>query len=254
MLLGLLACVACARNQPAAAPPPARVACALPAPEVLHADGAVVTYRWELGDADRWLAAAPRVGPATEALRAAIRARVPDVSPDAILDRQIARYAGTADPVELGEVHNATLVRSRRGGRLRAMTCLEAALYELQTTRFPQASHPTELQAFVLRHGARLAVYFIAGDRPFPPKATHAMPAIERELAAGWRLWAHVHNHTFEFTDDRHAALGTPAPSTNDVHYYKNVAEELRLERIVVINGFDAVELSVAELALLQGR
>ncbi|HEU0030252.1 MAG TPA: hypothetical protein VFQ53_06460 [Kofleriaceae bacterium] len=249
MMRAAIVVLVAACGTPVATPRPS---CELPPSTVLHHEGTAIVEHWILDDAARWLAEAPAVGPATARFRAAIRAKV-DVTPAAIFARQIARYAGSSDPMELGEVHNTTLVRDGKVGMLRPMSCLEAALYERQTARYPEETHPTEFHGFVLRRGTQLDVVMLASDQPFPPKVGLAMPHVDPALAAGWTLWGHLHDHTFEFTADRNAALGTPAPSTTDVQFYRNFADS-GLERALVTNGFVTVEIRASELPQLSGR
>ena len=226
-------------------------------PVEIFRDGPLVEQVWELDDRDAgWLNALdPPPTPAVARFREAIRTRVGDVNPFTILEREEARWTGSADPVEQQELRNTQRVKKRQVGVIRKLSGLEMALLDAQLARVPDmAEKPAEFQAFVLRHGPRWRIYFVASDTPYPPKPVHVLPAVQKDVSSGWTLAEHVHVHTFEQGGGRNVGLGTPAPSSNDVQFYRMLADEYGLERAAVTNGFDTIEVQASELGKLEAR
>jgi hypothetical protein len=222
-------------------------ACALPESTVLLRDGNAVLERWDLPADGPWL---EPVLP-TDASYAAYRAAIRDAGAE--LARPIAD-----EPVANSDDEREIWRRERINADVaapyvRPIRCLEAALFARQHARYDQLSHPTELTSVILRKDRVLRVYAGASDQMFPPKTVYGLTEARRDHAGGWRVIAQLHNHTIQKRAGRHA-LGSPAPSTADVHLLRNVAPELALERILVTNGVFTADIPTTELARFQAR
>lgn len=88
---------------------------------------------------------------------------------------------------------------------------------------------------------------------------------VRLDVAAGFVLEAHLHNHPFMFdrkvgdrmwtTAETQADFGGEvAPSLTDVHFYRNALAETGLREIWVTNGFETVHIPSAELGKLHGH
>ena len=255
--LAIVALLSACASVPAARPAPVDPIdprCRLPAPTILRRDGSAVLARWDVPDDPRWSAPVIPDDPRYLAYRRAIR----DAGAD--LARPIAD-AQRADTEELRELWrrehaNADLVYGGTG-RVRRIHCLDAAVFAYQHARHDQLVQPTELLAMVLRKsvGGRgmLRIYFGASDVLFPPKSVYGLDHAARDVADGWRLAVHLHNHTIVKRGGR-PALGTPAPSTSDVGLLRNVAADLGLASVWVTNGIYTAEVPAAALARFHTR
>ena len=135
-------------------------------------------------------------------------------------------------------------------GRIRPATCLEGLLWQAQHRRYPMLRHPTEFGAFVLQKGQRLRLYFSAMDRLGQKLRSAVMSRVRHDVAGGFRLVAHLHNHPFLFDrkpgDRLYSTAATQqdvggalAPSATDVQLYRRLRRTLHLEAAWITNGFD---------------
>lgn len=195
--------------------------------------------------------------PALSAFLDTVRTRVGALDARALLERQVAYYAGRPDSDSQGEAANGRIVLGDSAGTLRPADCLEALLVEYQAARFPMASHPTEFHAVVMERsdaGRRwVRVYFAASGAPWPPKAKLLFERAEADRAAGWRAVAHLHNHPFEFSSGGDIA-GANAPSLTDVQFWRHLRESLGIESARVTNGFATFEAPAAAFDRLHAR
>jgi len=134
---------------------------------------------------------------------------------------------------------NATVGQSRLGV-IRPLNCLEATLLARQV-QLNSPAHMREFVAYVLRSDAteRTKIYWLAGPGEFPPKADRLKPLIRKDVQAGWRLYAIIHNHT--------GPAPVAAPSGSDTYFALSWAEE-GAERFIVLGGLRAFDASSAEL------
>jgi hypothetical protein len=195
--------------------------------------------------------------PALSSFLDTVRIRAGTLDARALLERQVAYYAGRPDSDSQGEAANGRIVLGGSAGRLRPADCLEALLVETQAARFPMASHPTEFHAVVMERrdaGRRwIRVYFAASGAPWPPKAKLLFERAEADRAAGWRAVAHLHNHPFEFSSGGDIA-GANAPSLTDVQFWRHLRESLGVESARVTNGFATFEAPAAAFDRLHAR
>lgn len=186
------------------------------------------------------------------------------VDPRSLIERQRAIYA--VAPAEWrGEATNASLVLDGRVGRIAPIGCLEAMLWKWQAARYPMLEHPTEFGAFVMRGNGRVRVYLSSADLVGQKVRAPVTERLQRDARAGFRLFAHVHNHPFlldrvvgdrmwtlEVTKDDVA--GALAPSMTDVQFFRNFHDSSGLEEGWVTNGIHTARFSAREFTTLQGR
>ncbi len=150
---------------------------------------------------------------------------------------------------------NSQLVFEGVVGKIRPINCLEAHLFDYQAARFDMLEQPTEFHGFILRRDSagmkKIKVYFTASNEMFPPKPKYAVAAIEVDVQNGWELYAHLHNHNFDFTDSTDIMYGPTAPSKPDAHYYKALVARFNLQYALVTNGVNTVQIEAGELELL---
>jgi hypothetical protein len=139
------------------------------------------------------------------------------------------------------------------GGDVRAVSCLEAALFALQDARYSQLTQPSEFVAQILRKDGRLKIYFGAGDGPVPPKRVYGIDEAAADVAAGWTYSAVLHNHTLQRRGPT-LALGVPVPSTSDVSLFAGLVARLGLREVWVTNGIYTGVVSAANLVKFSGR
>jgi hypothetical protein len=85
----------------------------------------------------------------------------------------------------------------------------------------------------------------------FPRGAYYGTDEARADVAAGWTFWTVFHNHTVKTLAGK-PALGSPAPSINDVHLFQQLVAELGLEEIWVTNGMYTAVIPGAALAEFQ--
>ncbi len=154
---------------------------------------------------------------------------------------------------ENGDSINAELVHSGKIGKIRKMNFLEAQLLNYQISRYPLLNHPTEFHGFIMSNKAlkRIRVYFAASDQPWPPKPHLIIDAIEKDLKKGWKLKFHLHNH---YEPKSNNYLGILAPSMTDAHYYNMLKEEYKIEKAIITNGFNTVEIKANDFNRLKAN
>lgn len=152
-----------------------------------------------------------------------------------------------------GDRVNTWLVKTKQAGRTVPIRFLEAQLLNYQLGRYPLLSHPTEFHAFILQNDSlnRTRVYFASGDQRWPPQPIVILDTMVTDLQKGWKLRYHLHNH-YEPKMDQ--CLGILAPSLADAQYYKMLAEEYKLEKALITNGFHTVEIEATEFELFRSH
>ena len=211
---------------------------------MLVQEGAAILQRWDLPLDGPWRTETLPDDAGYRTYRAAIR------DAGAELARPIADppVASTGEEREMWrrEDVNAELAAPY----IRPVHCLEAALFAYQHARYDQLGQPTEFVSVIVRDDTTLRVYFGASDQMFPPKRVYGIDEARRDVAAGWRYVAHLHNHTIRKRAGKHA-LGTPAPSGPDVHLLGGIEG---LAAVWVTNGVYTADIPGRELARFQAR
>jgi hypothetical protein len=194
--------------------------------------------------------------------RDAVARRVGSVTPHALLARQ-QRIFGAAETPELArEATNGGLVLDGGAGRIAQVTCLESLLWERQAARYPMLEHPTEFSALVLRGAGAVRVYLSGADRVGQRIRQEVLSRVRDDLARGYTLILHLHNHPFllgrrvgdrmwtteETVED---VAGGLAPSLTDVQLYRSLRNDLGLQDAWVTNGLDTGRFDAADFARL---
>lgn len=141
-----------------------------------------------------------------------------------------------------GDQMNSLLVHSGSLGIIRNINYLEAQLLNYQSSKYPLFSHPTEFHGFILINDSLnlVRVYFASSDQPWPPKPNIILDEMEQDLKNGWKFKYHLHNH---YEPKSNNYIGIMAPSLADAQYYKMLFEEFNLEKALITNGFNTVEI-----------
>jgi hypothetical protein len=227
-----------------------QIPCQLPEPAVLLAEGTAVLQQWELPDQAVWFSEALPQSPGYAAYRAAIDAAGND-EPRPPVDVSAAQRATDGELWRREEANVASMYAG--AGDVRAVRCLDAALFALQDARYSHLTQPTEFIAHVLRKDGRLKIYFGAGGEPFPPKSVYGIDEVAVDVAAGWQYWIALHNHPLQ-TRGGKSTLGVPVPSTSDVSLLAGLVARLGLREVWVTNGMYTGVVSAENLARFVGR
>lgn len=203
--------------------------------------------RFDLRDSRRlWRAAEPDTTIAR--FREAVRARLAsDPEPRPLLERQRAIFAGIAGAMR-GEAEISQRVLDGQLGRIAPISCLEAMLWKWQDARYPMLAHPTEFGAYVLRRPGAVRVYLSSDDRVGQRMREAVRDSVRADVAAGYRLVAHLHNHPFLFgrvlgdrmwttAETQRDVAGALAPSMSDVAFYQALFAGDPLGEAWVTNG-----------------
>lgn len=200
-----------------------------------------------------------------ESYRARVAARLDGhLAPRELLLRQRAVMAAIGTENARGDAENATLLLEGRAGTIGPASCLEALLFREQLRRYPMPAHPSEFGAFVLRGKGRVRVYFSSFETVGAKIRGEVTGRVRADVASGFELTAHLHNHPFLFDrvpDDRMwttpetvaDVAGALAPSTNDVHFYRSLREEVDLRGAWVTNGLDTARFTAQDMHRLRG-
>ncbi len=152
-----------------------------------------------------------------------------------------------------GDRINALLVHTGTIGKIREINYLESQILDYQINRYPLFSHPTEFHGFITRNEREkmIRIYFAAGDKEWPPKPSIIIKELEEELANGWSLIGHLHNHFCKKDKDY---IGILAPSLADAQYYKMLKEKFNLEKALITNGFHTVEIESRDFSKFESH
>lgn len=197
--------------------------------------------------------------------RDSVRARL-GAEPDSrsLIERQQKVYA--AMPGDLGgEAANARMLLDGRAGTIAPISCLEAMLWKWQASRFPMLTHPTEFGALILQSAGRVRIYLSSDDLVGQRFRETISQLVRHDVASGYRLVAHLHNHPFLFNrvvGDRmwtmegtvNDVAGALAPSMTDVQFYRNLRKSLGLAEAWVTNGMESARFVARDFDALTGR
>jgi hypothetical protein len=219
---------------------------------ILHRDGSELHLSWLIADRPELWQEAAATPEALLHYREKVKQVVPDVSPLGLIraNREAHPWLEREHPAEARINH---LVESGLG-KHRPMNCIETQILAFQAARFPLYEQPTEIVALILRRtdkaGDVVKVFAAADDDSVVPKPDQAVTLAEADVAAGWRLVAVFHNHTFNHDRER-GLYPVAAPSASDLQISVALAERLGLESILVADGFSTLELTAAEFRQL---
>jgi hypothetical protein len=113
---------------------------------------------------------------------------------------------------------------------------------------FSQFGPETEFSAYILeKEGQRLVHVqtmvqsFVADDDFFADK-------VEPDIAAGFRLIAHLHNHPFFFQNKSGDVAGTLVASGPDCRFFLSLMADHPGMKAIITNGFHSNEFSLEEV------
>ena len=222
---------------------------------ILEKNGPEIFQTWEFRDQAYWGNASTGNAPFLEDYRLALSDTLGAETLAAEVERRSRQdipFPTETDSLD-GDQLNAAYVQSGQLGEVRPINLLEAQLLNYQASRFPLFDKPTEFHAFILAGNKpkRLRVYYAASDTPWPPKATPLMEHIRQDLANGWLLQHHLHNH---YNEEKDKYVGTLAPSLADAHYYKMLRDEYGVVSTLITNGFHTVEIQKEDFDFFQSH
>lgn len=263
-LLLTLVAPSCRTSRPTVASPPCELT-ERPA-EVVPVTGKLLPGElhevFDIPDAPAWWTDAPEDAE-RQRYREALRTRLgePALVQRALLERSQARFAARKDSARR-EAENSARVLDGSAGTVGPSSCLEWRLFQRQARRFPMLEHPTEFHAYILRGQQRVRVYFSGADHVGGKLRPEVTERVAQDIARGFTLVAHVHNHNFMFDrkpGDRMWTTpetvddtgGGVAPSLSDVQAYRNMRESLGLAAAWVTNGLDTGRYTARDFDLL---
>jgi len=186
--------------------------------------------------------------------RSEIAKRVPDLDPFSILQREYNDFIRSGDPVFVSEAALTRFVLEKKAGSIRPIHCLESLLLSVQLKRQSMIDQPSEFGAFLMRKGdaaqMQLRIYFSTWDKPGGKIDSKVWDRIERDLADGWILERHLHNHNFMFQDPV-SVMGGVCPSRPDLRMYIDLVHAHGLQAASVTNGLSTIDLTVADILSL---
>jgi len=157
----------------------------------------------------------------------------------ALLVRQrdvFIRYLGE----EAAALHQAML--DGEVGTLGDITCFQSILFDLQNRDWPLSLGPVEMGAYVLERdtsaGLQLRAYAKTQKQGGVTGISLAdlETRVNTDLAAGWRLRAHLHSHPLS-PDGQYDIAGTVIPSDADANTYRRQRDERGLQEAWITNG-----------------
>lgn len=208
-------------------------------------EGEALSFVWTLSDDPSWLSPYGGEDPRHKKFTRSVRAAL-DAQPSALIRRQRAVFAknGRATAKLDWALDRLDLIKPI--GRLQAVLFMTHWRDEKPQGR--------EFQTFILNQDGLYRVYYTRADaRGAWPVAKKVRALASRDLAAGWKLYAHLHNHPF-FPENPHGDLaGTPVPSEDDAQLYRELAVWGRLERAWITNGLHTLELPMSQFPRVPG-
>ncbi|MFL5812701.1 MAG: hypothetical protein ACJ763_03920 [Bdellovibrionia bacterium] len=183
-----------------------------------------------------------------------IEKRVPDHNQISLLKHEYQDFLQSGDPAYLAETFATQLVFTKQAGHIRPINCLESLLLTIQLKRQPMIEQPSEFGAFILKNTdasyPKLKIYYSTFDRPGGKVSQTVTSLIESDLASGWILWRHLHNHNFLFQNSI-SIMGGTCPSRPDLQLYLDLIRTYGLKSASVTNGFETADLTPADFIKL---
>lgn len=190
-----------------------------------------------------------------------IRSRTPwtaleNLSNGITVRRHALSFLSPGDPFRASleaDIRNVRKIVEGRIGVIRPVRCPEGlAMREFLKTA-DLRSHPQEFMAIVLEKNGVLKMLGDFYRRPAGSVVGVATsPAVlaetKRWLKIGWRYYAHLHNHPFNFDNDYGDIGGALAPSDADIATYRLQ----KPERALITNGLEVIEIKRSEFDLFE--
>lgn len=191
------------------------------------------------------------------AFRNEIAKLVPDLDQFSILQREHQDFIQSGNPKYLSEAAATKLVLTKQAGHIRHINCLETLLLTLQLKRQPMIQQPSEFGAFILKNtdaaNAKLKIYYSTFDRPGGKIDSTVLGMVEHDVAEGWILWQHLHNHNFLFQNPI-GVMGGTCPSRSDLQLYLDLVKSYGLQSAAVTNGFSTDDLTPIDFIKLSAQ
>jgi hypothetical protein len=236
-------------------------------PEVLGIDGSDTTEwhgKFDMPDQPRlWQAA--DMDTVISRFRDGVRLRLgPRIDAKSLIERQRAIFAELPGEWR-GEAVNGSLVLEERVGSIGSTNCIEAMLWKWQAARYPMLEHPTEFGAFVLRRNGEVRIYLSSADMVGQRLRSGLIKLVEADVAAGFEVVAHSHNHPFLFdrrvgdrmwtTEATKADVaGALAPSMTDVQLFRALRSSIGLREAWITNGLESARFMADDFNKLVAR
>jgi hypothetical protein len=212
---------------------------------------------WTLNDSPLYESSTVADDPAFSDFQSEIKKRVSDLDQYSILKREYQDFMQSGDPAFLAEAHATQLVFTKQAGHIRPIYCLESAFLTIQLKRQSMIEQPSEFGAFILKSTdsthPQLKIYYSTFDRPGGKISPIVTSLIENDLANGWVLWRHLHNHNFMFQNSI-SVMGGTCPSRPDLQLYLDLVRTYGLQSAAVTNGFDTNEMTRADFIKLTSQ
>lgn len=188
-----------------------------------------------------------------------LKSRVKDTNPYTLLAKEYNDFMNSRNPELIAEAINMDLARNKTAGVLYPMNCLEALLLNQQIERGLSWDRPMEFSAFVLKKTVSgksyLKIYYSTNDRPGGKLNSQVVDLIQTDVTDGWKLFNHLHNHTFNTSAPNNITLvGAPSPSLTDVALYRDFFTSIGLKSASVTNGFDTLHIDSNDFYIFQIR
>jgi hypothetical protein len=139
-------------------------------------------------------------------------------------------------------------------GRIEPAACLESLLLDAHLRAHGKKGYKTEFQAAVLQHASsgKLKIYFLSGLSIGAPAIDPVLDLLSKDVADGWEMVFHLHNHPFLFNNLGGDIAGTVVPSDGDVGVYSKLRSAFMLQQAWITNGFDTLRVDHTQFHLLQ--
>jgi hypothetical protein len=172
----------------------------------------------------------------------------------ALLERQrdvFIRYLGP----DAGLFHQRIL--DGEVGTLGDITCIQSILFDLQNRDWPLSLGPVEMGAYILERrvgsNTQLRAYVKTQKQSDVTgiSLSDLDARLNADLAAGWQLRAHMHNHPLS-PDGIYDIAGTVIPSTPDSNTYRALRDQKGLREAWITNGVDSALYLASEFDELE--
>ncbi len=172
----------------------------------------------------------------------------------ALLERQRDVFICYLGP-QAGELHQRIL--DGEVGTLGDITCIQSILFDLQNRDWPLSLGPVEMGAYILERqvstGTQLRAY-VKTQKQSGGVSGISMTELDArattDIAAGWKLRAHMHSHPV-FPDGTFDIAGTVIPSSPDSNSYRRLRTDKNLPEAWITNGVDSARYLASEFDAL---
>lgn len=141
------------------------------------------------------------------------------------------------------------LILNRDIGTIRDISVLEAFL---MTEHLSLNGSKGEFGAFILKaKDSALKIYFVSNSEPSASFSKSIYTSLEKDLNEGYTLYAHLHNHPFNFNNPYGDIAGTTVPSPPDRNIYNDFKTKYGLKNAFLTNGFSTIAIPDSQFEYL---